>query len=188
MHGMPYLGAWEPAAGRPFAWPTGKGPRVFLYTHNFAARDWLLGELACRGLPTVVYTRDLSRDVTEKLNGSSLLLAREPLDIHQAATECDFAILNAGHNSAAQFLLAGKPLLLVPVALEQGLLMRRLVEQGLAVAAPPDRPQAIAAALQAILTQARFRDAAREFAAKHRDYAPLLTQDEIVRRIELIAR
>jgi UDP:flavonoid glycosyltransferase YjiC (YdhE family) len=111
-------------------------------------------------------------------------LSMVPVDCRQAAAECDIAILNSGHNSAAQFLMAGKPLLLLPISLEQGLLMRRLVEQGLAVSAPPDRPAVITAALDGLLTNSRFRDAARAFAAKHVSYNPNAAQDAIINCIE----
>jgi UDP:flavonoid glycosyltransferase YjiC (YdhE family) len=158
-----------------------------MYTHRFPARDWLLDHLRQRGIPTVAYTHDLPRETADKLAGPTLHIASAPLDIAQAAAECDVAILNSGHNSAAQFLLAGKPLLLLPIALEQGLLMRRLVEKGLAVSAPPDRPAAIAAALDDLLSNTRFRDAAQAFAAKYASYEPEDAQDAIVARIEELA-
>ncbi|HEV2972593.1 MAG TPA: hypothetical protein VGY55_21680 [Pirellulales bacterium] len=183
-----YLGAWESDQGKAFAWPSGNGPRVFMYTHRFPARDWLLEHLRQRGYSTVAYTHDLPREAAEKLVGPTLRLASAPLDIAQAAPECDVAILNAGHNSAAQFLLAGKPLLLLPISLEQGLLMRRLVEQGLAISAPPDRPAAIEAALNDLLSNSRYRDAARVFAAKYASYNPEAAQDRIVARIEELAQ
>jgi UDP:flavonoid glycosyltransferase YjiC (YdhE family) len=157
---------------------------VFFYTHRFPARDWLIEELTRRGLPTVAYTHDLPRATAEKLAGPTMRLSMVPLDCRQAAAECDIAILNSGHNSAAQFLMAGKPLLLLPISLEQGLLMRRLVEQGLALAAPPDRPQTIAAGIDGLLTNSRFRDAARAFAAKYVSYDPDAAQDAIIDSIE----
>jgi hypothetical protein len=231
-----YLGVWESEQGKAFEWPRGwrghetapqkgapsprpspgkgegeRAPRVFLYTHRFPARDWLLEHLLRRGLPTVVYTHDLPREMAAKLMNSTMptsgappladfagqchpvdqrhpmLVSDAPLNVSQAAAECDVAILNSGHNSAAQFLLAGKPLLLLPIALEQGLLMRRLVEQGLAVSAPPDRPAAIQAALDELLTNPRYRAAARAFAAKYVSYDAEAAQDQIVRQIEQIA-
>ncbi len=181
-----YLGVWESDQGVSFTWPSGCGPRVFFYTHRFPARDWLLDELRRRGLPTVVYTHDIPQATAEKLTGPTLFISPAPLDAAQASSECDIAILNSGHNSCAQFLRAGKPLLLLPIALEQGLLMRRLTSQGLAVSAPPDRPPAIAAALDELLTNPRYRDSARAFAAKYVSYDPQAAQDEIIRRIEAV--
>jgi hypothetical protein len=180
----PYLGVWESNQGERFTWPSGRGPRVFVYTHRFPARDWLLDELRRRGLPTVAYTHDLPRAAAEKLAGPTILLSAAPINIAQAAAECDIAILNSGHNSCAQFLLAGRPLLLLPIALEQGLLMRRLTSQGLAVSAPPDRPPAIAAALDELLANERYRTAAGAFAAKYAAYDSEAAQEEILSRIE----
>ncbi len=179
-----YLGVWESDQGQRFAWPGGSGPRVFFYTHRFPAREWLLDELRRRELPTVAYTHDLPQAAAEKLAGPTLFISPVPLDAAQGAAECDIAILNSGHNSCAQFLLAGKPLLLLPIALEQGLLMRRLTSQGLAVSAPPDRPAAIAAALDELLANPRYGESARTFAAKYASYDPQAAQDEIIRRIE----
>jgi hypothetical protein len=175
-----YLGMWESDQGVRFTWPSGRGPRVFFYTHRFPARDWLLDELRRRGLPTVAYSHDLPRELADKLAGPTMFASPSPLNISQAAAECDIAILNSGHNSSAQFLLSGKALLLLPIALEQGLLMRRLTSQGLAVSAPPDRPPAIAAALDELLTRTCYRDAARAFAAKYVSYDPEAVQNYIV--------
>jgi hypothetical protein len=183
-----YLGVWKSDQGQPFKWPDGCGPRVFFYTHRFPARDWLLGELRRRGLPTVAYTHDLPKAVVEKIAGPTLFISPVPLNATQAAAECDIAILNSGHNSCAQFLRAGKPPLLLPIALEQGLLMRRLTSQGLAVSAPADHPPAIAAALDELLSNPRYLDAAKAFAAKYASYDAEAALDNIVNRIEQLAQ
>jgi UDP:flavonoid glycosyltransferase YjiC (YdhE family) len=164
----------------------GSGPRVFMYTHRFAARDWLLGQLRERGFPTVVYTFDLARETAERLAGSTVWPATAPLSIAQAAAECDIAILNAGHNASAQFLLAGKPLLLLPISLEQGILMRRLVEQGLGVSANIDRPDEINAALNNLLANDRYRIAAQAFAAKYSGYNASAAQEGIIGNLEAL--
>jgi hypothetical protein len=181
-----YWGVWEPDRGEPFTWPAGRGPRVFMYTHRFAARDWLLGHLRERAFPTIVYTFDLARATAERVAGQTIRLATAPLKITQAAAECDLAILNSGHNASAQFLMAGKPLFLLPISLEQGLLMRRLVEQGLAVSAPPDRPAAIEAAFDHLLSNRSLPESARAFSKQHAAYNAEAAQDEIVARIEQI--
>ncbi len=115
---------------------------------------------------------------------ATVALATIPLDMRQAAAECDFAILNAGHNAAAQFLLAGKPLLLLPISLEQGILTRRLCEQGLAVSAGCDNPAEIQRGLEEILNGGGLKDAVRGFAEKHAAYDPIGSQSELTDRME----
>ncbi len=183
-----YWGAWEARRGKAIQWPPGSGPRIFMYTHRFAARDWLLEHLRNQGQPTVVYSHDLPPDAFAKLAGPTISLAAEPLDIGQAATECDLAILNAGHNAVAQFLLAGKPLLLLPISLEQGLLTMRLVSQGLAASANCNQPHEIQAAMSRLLADGRAPDAARAFAAKYSSYNSDSAQDGIVARLEGMLR
>jgi UDP:flavonoid glycosyltransferase YjiC (YdhE family) len=55
--------------------------------------------------------------------------ADKRLDGARAAAECDVAVLNGGHGVVAELLLAGKPMLAVPLVLERqitGDALRRL--------------------------------------------------------------
>jgi UDP:flavonoid glycosyltransferase YjiC (YdhE family) len=59
-----------------------------------------------------------------------------PLDLGAAARECDFAILNAGHGATAPMLLAGKPVLELPLQLEQSLTASAVADMGAGEAVP----------------------------------------------------
>ncbi len=182
-----YWGVWEGGRGNQFEWPHGDGPRVFLYTHRFPALGWLLDHLRNRGWPTVACVQEPPAGAVQRFAGSTVALATNPLDMRQAAAECDFAILNAGHNSVAQFLLAGKPLLLLPISLEQGILTRRLGERGLAVSAGCDNPAEIQRGLDDVLNGGCLADAVRGFAQKHAAYDPIGSQSELTDRMEACA-
>jgi UDP:flavonoid glycosyltransferase YjiC (YdhE family) len=133
-----------------------------------------------RGWPTVACVQEPPAGMTERLSGSAVSLSTEPLNIRQAAAECDFAILNAGHNAVAQFLLAGKPLLLLPISLEQGILTRRLCGQGLAAAAGLDNPAEIQRGLEEVLNGGCLAGAVQAFAKQHAGHDPTRSQSELI--------
>jgi UDP:flavonoid glycosyltransferase YjiC (YdhE family) len=52
------------------------------------------------------------------MESPTLHRAERRMDVTRAAAECDVAVLNGGHGVTAEMLLAGKPVLAVPLVLE----------------------------------------------------------------------
>ena len=94
------------------------------------------------------------------------------LDLHRAAAECDLAILNGTHGSTVLTLLAGKPILQLPLVLEQELNARATVRLGAAQARLPWRKEGLAAALSGLLQSDAYAEAARRFAARYAQHSP----------------
>ena len=96
----------------------------------------------------------------------------EPLDLAEAGKTCDLAILNGNHGTSVSMLLAGKPMLQVPITLEQGLFSQAVARFGAAKVAAPNRPLEVIARLMEILGSEAYAEAARRFAAKYAGYDP----------------
>ena len=90
----------------------------------------------------------------------------------KAAAECDVAVLGGGHGATAEMLLAGKPVLEVPIALEQRLTAEAVVRMGAGVHAAAEEPQAVREGLEQLLDNNRLADAARRFAARYAAFEP----------------
>ena len=87
----------------------------------------------------------------------------------RTAAECDLALLNGEHGVTAEMLLAGKPIVQVPLNLEQEMTADSVARMGAGESAPARRgaPWHGAAKLDALLTQDRYAQAARRFADRY---------------------
>jgi UDP:flavonoid glycosyltransferase YjiC (YdhE family) len=179
-----YWGVCSSACGGPVEWPEGSGPRIFAYLKPTAG-NWKVGPTL--GLLSELPARTIAYVPDERLNSHaapSLRICTSPVDLDALAQDCQVAILNGTAGAGTQLLLAGVPLLLIPLFLEQVAFSRRVVAMGAGLMADPSRPEQIAARLLALLQDARFRDGARRFAARYVGFDPGQQQLKIVERIE----
>lgn len=183
-----YWGCWPDAFGQPFSWPAGSGRKVFAYLKPCPALPAVLDALARQRMPTVAYIDSLDGATQRQFSSATLQLHREPLNMRQAAAECDLAILHAGHGALAAMLLAGKPALLVPIYREQLLQAVRAQQQGYAECVTADDPAAIEPKLRLLCESERYADAARGFAARYADFHPHQAINAICCRLESLLR
>jgi UDP:flavonoid glycosyltransferase YjiC (YdhE family) len=81
--------------------------------------------------------------------------------------------------------MSGVPQLLFPVQYEQFLTATRIAQLGAGLALLPAASAAeVANALRSVLTDARFKAAARAYAKRYPAYSPAEQQRRIVKRIE----
>jgi UDP:flavonoid glycosyltransferase YjiC (YdhE family) len=165
-----YYGAWVTAGGLPPDWPAAPGKRIFAYLKPFDTLPDLLAALRDLRLPTLVFLDGASPSLRDHYESPALRFAPGRLDLQAVGATCDLAVLNGGHNATAVLLLAGRPVLTVPLNLEQaynGSAVARL-EAGLG--ALPDRPQDYRPVLRELLGNDRYRGGAQRFAARHEHY------------------
>lgn len=181
-----YCGVWRTAGvGRRFAWPAGLRPRVFAYLKDAPGTLDVVRFLAASGHATMLFAPQLADRVKPPIN-ATLGFSATPLEMEQVRSECDFAVLNANHATAAEILLAGKPILSVPITLEQGLLARRIAAQGLGLAVPLGNPQHFAAAYRQMTTDPRYTQAAQRFAQKYAAYDSQKAIEDVITRLEAL--
>ncbi|MDP2809263.1 MAG: glycosyltransferase, partial [Rhodocyclaceae bacterium] len=92
------------------------------------------------------------------------------VDIEGARAACELAICHGGHGTTAAMLLAGKPLLLLPMHSEQGMTAHRLETLGVALSALPEAAAQLQRLLKRALAEPRPGETARAFAARHHAY------------------
>lgn len=179
----------DAGVGEAPAWPQAQGKRIFAYLrtgtrHHEAA----LAALHALGQPGVVYFPDAPAGLLARYAAPHLVFSASPLDLTQTAREADAAISYAGLSTATSFLLAGKPLLLLPGHLEQFLLARRVEEMGAGLLLNPEQaPVDLEQKLRRVLFDADFALNARAFARKYENFPQDTVTSNLVGRIEEIA-
>lgn len=134
----------------------------------FQALPDLLRLLNQLRLPVLVYSTRLDAAIRRQFESATLHFADRPLDLAAVGRQCDLAILNASHGATVSMLLAGKPILQIPLQLEQTLTATATDRLGVGLSADPAKPVQIARTLTALLTSDRFAAGAKRFADRYR--------------------
>lgn len=163
-------------------WPAGAGPKVFAYLKTeHREHAPLLAALAQAGCRVLCYLPEVANGKAPPVAVPGIVYARRPVDLSLALAEADWCACHGGEATVAQALLAGVPLLLLPMQVEQFLLSRRIASAGLGVniaAPPPDWP----ALIRTLLATPDLATAARAFAARHTGFSPTHGANHGVRR------
>jgi UDP:flavonoid glycosyltransferase YjiC (YdhE family) len=114
----------------------------------------------------------LSDELKRKHASATLGFAPPCVDVGQMAAECQLAITNANHTTTGRFLLSGKPMMLIPLQLEQELLASAVERIGAGVVVCPKEPKDFCVRLQTLLKESAFQTAAERLAAKYADGNP----------------
>lgn len=183
-NGQTYWGSWPDAGGVAPEWPAGDGKRVFAYLKPFPALPQLLALLIELRQPALLYIDGIDPRMARRFQSPTLRFERRPVDLRQVAQQCDLAILNGTHGTTVSMLLAGRPLLEIPLYLEQGLNSRAVERLGAGLTAAPNRPEQIAVKLMRLLGSDEYATAARRFAAGHGDLVPDQQVERMLLRIE----
>jgi hypothetical protein len=178
-----YWGPWRTQFGKPPTWPTGSGQRVFLYLKPSKALPMVLAEVARRGLPTIAYAGSLNQQLMDRSRAPNIKFETEPVDMESVAEQCDLAVLNATHGTVLQMLLAGKPLLLFPLFLEQRITAERCLSLGAGLMLDAQGTSAVPRAFESLLSEDRFAEAAQQFAARYADFDSKKTLERATARL-----
>jgi hypothetical protein len=185
-----YWGPVNGTGGKPPQWPEANGRRVYAYLKRFPALSDLLAALRDRGNPTLVYADGITPATRARFECATLRFETERLDLARVGRECDLAILNANHGTTSTMLMAGKPILQLPLVLEQQLMAAAVRRIGAGEVAPVKEGSAerIGQKLDLLLTDDRCGRAAAQFAARHADFNPRQQRRDMLRRCgELLA-
>ncbi|MEW6163888.1 MAG: nucleotide disphospho-sugar-binding domain-containing protein [Pseudomonadota bacterium] len=170
------------------AWPAVPGRRLFAYLrrecrHHEAA----LAALRELGLPAIVFFPDAPDELLKRHAAPHLAFSRAPLDLAIIAAQADAAVTYASLSTTTRFLLAGKPVLLLPWHLEQFMMARRVAGIGAGILIDPQQPATgLADTVRRLLDESAFAANARAFARKYAAFPQEVVVANLARRIEEI--
>lgn len=163
-----YCGVWSGLGGASPQWPEGTGARIFAYLKPFRGLPRVLDHLVALGHPTLVY---LNTDIeTSRWQSPTMKIRHQPLAMHKVAADAGLALLHAGHGSTARMLLAGTPIVQLPVNVEQYHTAVNTERLGAGIMADLADPAAICAAIDRAVASSELADAASSFAREHASY------------------
>jgi hypothetical protein len=169
--------------GKDPVWPTCAGKKIFAYVRNFAALPQLLQALKDSSQPTIFFAEGMDQALLNHFKCDSFRFELDRLNIEKVTAQCDLAITHASLTTTAMILKAGKPVLVVPVTEEQGIVARRIHLSGAGLGVLPDQPAQFAPRLRLLLQDDRYREGAKHFAEKLGRIDLEQKQREIVERL-----
>jgi len=151
--------------GAPPRWPSGKGPRIFAYlTPNTSLPVVLRALKQSKARVLLRLPGGTPEDAAAALR-PGLSVASAPVHFRAAAESCDAFVNYGAHSTVAEFLLAGKPGILVPDLHERVLTARRAVGMGAALNLRATSVAPLKRALEQVIEDPASRKAAVAFAA-----------------------
>lgn len=182
-----YAGLPPERSGVRVFWPMGTRRRIFAYLKPFVALDSLLELLNKLELPSIVACDGLTSESRRKWASATMTFAPPNVDLAQMARECHLAITNGNHTTTARLLLAGKPVMVIPLHLEQELIAAAVQRLGAGVVVRPHEPQDVYRQLAELLNQKNFHSAAAAFAEKYRGLGTASSLERLADRLTALA-
>ncbi|MBU0753027.1 MAG: hypothetical protein KJ787_01910 [Gammaproteobacteria bacterium] len=180
----------DAGVGEPAPWPVVPGKRLFAYLraecrHHEAA----LAALNALGQPTVVFFPGAPAELVARFTAPHLTFVQTPIDLARTGREADAAVTYASLSTTTRFLLAGKPVLLLPGHLEQFMLARRVEQMGAGLLVDPEQAATdLPQRLHKVVFDPFFSGSALAFARKYAAFPQEVVIANLVRRIEELAQ
>jgi UDP:flavonoid glycosyltransferase YjiC (YdhE family) len=162
-----YYGAWPLEWGDDPRWPVASGKKVFAYLKESPELQTVLTVLSKLNLSSVVFCPTASDDLIRSASSPNIRIERSPLRMSAAVAGCDFAILNGTHTSIVQMLRGGKPVISIPLVLEQQLTGTIVEQLAAGVCLPNATPANVEAAIKKVADENELTEGARRFAEKY---------------------
>jgi hypothetical protein len=184
-----YWGMLPAAVAEDSDWPAVPGPRVFSYLRG----DTPHVEAALQALHAVqgsvlIYAPGLPPALVERYSAPHLAFSPRPADLNKVAAQADAGLTYASPAATVAFLMAGKPVLMVPGHLEQFLFALRVEQMGAGLLQNPEQPpHGLATMLQRVMHEPGFRRNAEAFASKYANFDQNAVMGNIASRIEELA-
>lgn len=182
-------GAWfgevfaASSQGAPATWPAGQGERIYVELDpRHPALLGVIDALDRLRLPALVQAAGMPVRQADALERPSVQVTTTT-NRTSLVGGCDLVICQ-GHETVVTALLAGKPVLMLPVFVEQMMTLHRVAGQGLGHGIDPDADAAaIDAGIRRLIDDRASRLRAANFARAYAGYHPSLAVDPIADEI-----
>ena len=164
------------------AWPDKPGAKVLCYLALTDKRyDFLWQALQMHGANVLVVSPAGIDWVCEAARGWGVTVCRQTVAVAGLLADCDGVIGYGGTGWTSMALLGGKPVMLLPTQLEQGLMAYQLTLRGLAVSSlSPLNKEQVQARVAQLLQDAALQGRARQLSQRYPGYEPKQAIDRVL--------
>jgi UDP:flavonoid glycosyltransferase YjiC (YdhE family) len=180
-----------PSGGLELAWreTNAQARRIFAYLKPQDARfEALVAALHACGAEAVVAAPGLDARQAAAASRASVRVVPMSVDPARLLEQASLCVCHAGPGLAAHAVLAGVPMALLPLQLEQLLVARGLQARGCAMMLEANATDDLAAWIAQALEAPALREGARAIAVRHRGYSFDASARRIAHRVEHLAR
>jgi hypothetical protein len=179
-----YGEVFAPSRGPAAAWPTAAGERLYVdLDPRHPALGAIIEALDRLGLPTLVQVGGMPARQADAMERGAIQVTTTA-NRASVLSGCDIVICQ-GHEVAVPALLAGKPLLMLPVFVEQMMTLHRVATQGLGHGIEPTaNAAAVDAAVRRLVDDRACRLRAANFGRRYEGYRPGIAVDAIADAID----
>lgn len=181
-----YVGAINNVAvGLDPRWPGPRERRVFAYLKpQYAPFEQVITTLSRLDASVLIFAPGVARQQVARLQTPNLAFSDKPLHMGRTREQCDVTVCHAG-GMVDVMLGAGRPVLLLPMQMEQTMTSRRVEQHGCGLVFMPEQS---AKRLENLATSMLETDtvsqAARAYAEEHRAYTQERAVTTLVARCE----
>jgi len=160
-------------------------PYFFAYLPSeHPSLDLLIYSISKSGLRGMVYVRNATKELVSSFANTPVKVVTVPQDMDQVMKKASVVLHHAGAGLSADALAGGRPQVVCPMYLEQGLTAQQLQEHGVAIIPSPERA---GEALRAIMTDRTFSESAQSLARQLSQRHAKGLLDDIVKTCERLA-
>ena len=183
----PFLGMPDYSHGAAPRWPDGAGPKVFAYLRPHPGLASMMDALNKSKARVLLRLSGVAPEALRRYLRPGMAVIGQPVDFRLAAESCDAFVNYAAHSTVCEFLLAGKPGVLMPDLHERVLTARRAAQLGACAVVRGKEVQGMLDAVEKALKDPALAKAARAFADAQRGLdrgriLPQLVADTLGRR------
>lgn len=153
-------------------WPSVGERRIFAYLKpEHVQFEVTLAALARSGASVIVFAPGIAPERLQRAQAANMAVTDRPLRMSRVSAECDLGICHAGVGTAGQLLSAGKPVLLLPMQMEQLMLSRRVLDNGCGLMWVPGMAATeVGKQIKRLLGEPGFSVAAQAYALRNAAY------------------
>lgn len=170
-------------------WPEAGERRIFAYLKpQYPAIETILKQLGKCSWSVLMHVPGVPPAWLRAFNSEHLRIDPRPINMRQAVEQCDLAICHGGAGTISAMLLGGKPLLMLPMHVEQALSSRRVeaLGAGVVIGEEMKKPN-IKAGILEIMSKQQYSESAAKFARHYSAFDSTLAVKNIADRcVELL--
>lgn len=182
-----YIGISVDSVGAMPAWPYGDGPKIFAYLKMGEMFHAIVSQLYRLRLPCIVFCSSLQDQDVRRLENEfpSISFCKEEVNLELVVRDCNVAVCHGGHGFVARMLLAGIPVVALPLHLEQTLLSLRLASIGAGVYLSTDHISQLGVAINHVASENSFQTAAMAISAIYSSSQSKDSWEKVISWVEL---